>query len=227
MKNSRIKKHEGTRKYSLLLPMLLFILNSCIGISADIQMRKDGSGSITLEYRFSRMAETAGRLDGNEKYPVIPIGRADWERSVQRVEGMKLVSFSSREDAKDIINKATLNFTNTDALLKFLDHSGRRASVTRENGENKLHITLNERPSSQMNSELLDLVWEVCGGYSFKISLSAPKNAAIDFTDGEGKQGMPPATTAGSSSGKKAAVSIDTAAIFTAEAGVGLDLIWD
>jgi hypothetical protein len=213
-------------KYSFLL-FSIITLNSCIGIVADIQMRKDGSVKAVLEYRFSRMGETIGKLDGNEKWPVIPVGREDWKRTEQRVEGMKVASFSSREDARDIINKVTLEFKNTESFLKFLDPTGKRASLITGEKSNKLHITLNERPSSQMNSELLDLVWEVCGGYSFKIGLSAPKNAAIDFTDGEGKQGMPPATEAGSSSGKKAAVSIDTAAIFTAEAGVGVDLIWD
>ena len=193
-------------------------------MEVDIQMRKDGSAKVTLEYRFSRMAETVGKLDGNEKWPVIPVGREDWQRTEQRVEGMKVASFSSSRDARDIVNKVTLEFKNTESFLKFLDQSGRRASLSGKDGFNKLHLTLNEKTSSKINSDLLELVRQVCEGYSFKINLSAPASAAINFTDGEGKEIAPPASV--SSQGKKASLSIATAEIFSSAQGLGLDLVY-
>ena len=106
---------------TLFIILILITLNSCIGISADIIMRKDGSGKIALEYRFSRMAEVLGRLDGNENWQIIPAGRPDMERTVARIPGMKLASFSSTEGEKEIVNKAELEFKDTEALLAFLD----------------------------------------------------------------------------------------------------------
>ena len=203
----------------------ILILNSCLGISTDIQMRKDGSGKITLEYRFSRMAEAIGRLDGNERWNIIPVGRADWERTITRIPDIKLVSFSSSEKAQDIVNKATLEFKNTDALLKFLDPTGKRAFLSRENGINKLHLTLNEGASSQLNHDLLELARQVSDGYSFSISVSAG-NPAISFTDGEGREITPPPAAKISSSGKKASVSIGTWEILSGTAGLGLDIVW-
>jgi hypothetical protein len=210
----------------LLLPLFLFILNSCIGIQADIQMRRDGSGRITLEYRFSRMAESIGRLDGNESHPVIPAGRTDWERTAARITGMTLVSFSSREKAQDIVNKVTLEFKNTDALLKFLDPFGKRSSLSRENGLNKLHITLNEPLPPEVNPDLIDLMKQACAGYKFRISFSARGKSAMAFTDGAGTAVNSPAQAEVVSSGKKVSLSIGMPEILSIADGLGVSIEW-
>jgi hypothetical protein len=75
-------------------------------------MRSNGSGRITLEYRVSNMAEAIGALDGNERWPTIPVGRADWERTVERFPGLSLVSFSRREGNKDTVYNVRLDFVN-------------------------------------------------------------------------------------------------------------------
>ena len=51
----------------LFLCLAAIGLNSCLGASADITIRSDGSGRIALEYRVSQMLESLGRLDGNER----------------------------------------------------------------------------------------------------------------------------------------------------------------
>ena len=222
MKNLRIQNH-----YYLSLIVLLFILNSCIGVSADIQMRKDGSGKIIMEYRFSRMAETIGRLDGNERWQIIPTGRADWERTVARIADMKLASFSSREDAKDIVNKVTLEFKNTEALLKFLDPFGRRVSLDRANGSNKLHITLNGPVPPETNADLLQLMKQVSAGYSFRISFAAGGNSTMTITDGAGRAITPPQGAEVISPGKKVSLAIDTGEILARTDGLGVSISWE
>ena len=214
------------RKLFLLPPVFLLILNSCIGVSADIQMSKDGSGKIILEYRFSRRAEAIGRLDGNEGWPIIPVGRADWERSIARITNMRLVSFSGGEDAKDIVNKVTLEFKNTEALLKFLDPFGKRVSLDRANGSNKLHITLSEPVSPETNAYLLDLTRQLSAGYKFRISFAAEGNSAMTITDGAGMAVTPPAAAEIISQGKKVSLSIDTREILTGADGLGMDISW-
>jgi len=221
--------HGGKRSYTekfffyFLLLIPFFLLNSCIGISADIQIRRDGSAKVVLEYRFSNMAEVIGRLDGNESWPVLPVGRADWQRTEQRIEGMKVKSFKSSKDAKDTVNKIALEFKNTGALLKFLDSSGKSASLTSEGGLNKLHLRLNDRPSSQYNADLLALLQEASEGYTFTIKVSAGENSLLKFTDSAGNEKVLPK---GVVIGKKSFISIPSGDIFTAEDGLGLDIIW-
>jgi len=209
------------------LIFLVLILNSCLGITTDINMRKDGSGRIAMEYRISRMADTVGRLDGNEGQPIIPIGRNDWERTIARIPDIKLVSFSSKEKGQDTVVKATLEFNKIEALMKFLDPSGKYASISRENGVNKLHIILHNVASSQLNPDLLELMKQVSNGYSFKINVNAAKSSVISFTDGAGKEITPPQKAQVVSSGKKASLSIETAEILSSKDGLGVIIRWE
>jgi hypothetical protein len=213
----------------ILLPLTAFlflIMNSCIGISADIQMNKDGSGKITMEYRFSRMAEIIGRLDGNEKWQIIPAGRADWERTAARIDGIQLSSFSSGENGNDVVNKVTLNFLNTEALLKFLDASGKRADISRSGNSSTLNIILNEPADSTINTDLLDLMKQVSAGYKFKLSFSAYKDSTLSLTDGEGKAKTKPPQAEIVPAGKKVLLSVDTGEILNMAEGLGVSINW-
>ncbi|MDR2952749.1 MAG: hypothetical protein LBU82_05865 [Treponema sp.] len=207
----------------LFLPVFLAALASCVGVSADIQMRRDGSGTIALEYRYSRMAETIGRLDGNEKWQIIPLGRADWERTIARLPGMKLASFSAREKENDIVNNVTLEFKNTEALLAFLDSSGKRASFA---GGNRLDITLLEAPSSAIDPGLLDLMKQVSQGYRFKISFSAEGNSALALSNAAGGAFVPPADAQIITAGKKVSLDIGTGGLLSLKEGLILSFTW-
>ena len=44
---------------------IMLLLSSCMGVQADIALNSDGSGILVLEYRFSRLLESLGKLDGN------------------------------------------------------------------------------------------------------------------------------------------------------------------
>ena len=225
--NSKIILKFLTAKFLLIVPVFLLTLNSCIGVSADIQMRADGSGRIVLEYRISRMAETIGRLDGNENWPIVPVGRADWERTTARIDGLRLVSFSGSQTAQDVVNRVTLEFSNTEALVKFLDPSGKRASSTRENGLNKLHITFTEAVSPQVDPNLMELMKQVGSGYRFNVSFSAQGNSTMSVTDSAGRAVSPPAPAQTVLSGRKVSLSIDTGEIISSADGLAVVFTWD
>jgi hypothetical protein len=236
-----------------LLASLLFC--SCIGVSADITLRNDGSGKIVLEYRVSRMAEALGALDGNERWQTIPAGRADFERSLSRLPGMKLVSFSASEApspagagmGKDTINRIELEFKDTATLLAFLDPLavnaaavntqelniiGKRASFTQSGGKNRLSLTLLDKPSEPANPELMELLRQVSRGYEFKLSLDTGGNTGVSLADGNGNSINAPAVpgTPGyiqrSLSGKKVSLSTEIADILTMENGMRVEFDW-
>jgi len=170
--------------YCLLLAPLVLMMNSCLGASADIMMRADGSGSVTLEYRVSQMLESLGRLDGNEGSPAIPVGKADFERSIARIPGLRLSSFSAKEvrnaaGGKDLVTKVKLDFKDTAALLAFLDSTGSRATIAREGGKNVLRLVLLDLVKDAIDTDLLSLLQEISAGYEISVSFTAPKNAAL------------------------------------------------
>jgi hypothetical protein len=211
------------KSYWLLLPLILLTFNSCIGISADIQIRRDGSARITLEYQISRMAETIGRLDGNELFPIIPVGRLDWERTVARLDGVRLVSFSSRERDRDVIYKVTLDFAKTEDLISFF---GKGASFDRTNGVNTLSFMLSDAFPSGINSDLTDLFRQVCAGYTVSISFRARNISAMTLTDITGREIALPAGGRLVSSGRETSFSIDTAQIIDISDGLGVKITW-
>jgi len=180
-----------------------------------------------MEYRFPRTAENIGKLDGNEKWQIIPVSRADWERTAARVEGMKLSSFSSGSDAKDIVNKVTLDFSTTAALLKFLNPAagGKRAAFNSNGNSNTLSIIFTE-PSGEINPDLLELMKQVSYGYKLKVSFNAEKDSILSFTDGTGNPIAPPENVEAVSKGKKVSFSIDTAELLQRKEGLGIELKW-
>jgi hypothetical protein len=220
------KSRKGFGVKLLIVLPFLFLLNSCVGLSMEIQMRRNGSGKLILEYRVSRMAESLGRLDGNENWPIIPSGKADFERTIARIPGMRLVSFSSNEGAQDVVTNVTLEYDNTDALLKFLDPSGRRASLNMENQSGRLDIILNEPVSSNYDEDLLKLVRQVSAGYGLSISFSAERNSALSFTDGEGTAAQAPTAAQTVTSGRKTSISIGITDLLDIKEGLGVSFNW-
>jgi hypothetical protein len=214
--------------FKLTASLLFLVLSSCIGVSADIAISNDGSGRIALEYRVSRLAEALGRLDGNERWQTVPAGRADFERALTRLPGMRLVSFSTREQAEggaadggDIINKTELEFNNIETLLAFLDASGERASFVRENGTNRLTLTLLEaRDPAAADADLLALMRELSRGYRLRLSLRAGGTASLS---------VKPETVSAAQlvpSGKEVSFTIDTGELLSLPGGLELEFAW-
>jgi len=216
MKNNKLKRLSG-----LLSFLFLLIFNSCIGLSMDIQMRNDGSGKINMEYRVSSMAEAIGKFDGNENWQIIPVGRADFERSIERIPGIRLVSFSSNEKQPDVITNVTLEFDNTQALLKFLDPQGNKTHYS----EGRLDIILIEADLNY-DKDLLDLVRQVSAGYNFSISFSADINSTMTITDSAGNEIKPPADSQFVQSGRKVSWSTAIAGMFDFTNGLGVSFRW-
>ncbi|MDR2095283.1 MAG: hypothetical protein LBP76_07170 [Treponema sp.] len=164
---------------AFVLAAVLLSLNSCIGVRSDIQFRADGSGTINLEYRYAKAMEALGKLDGNERRPLLPAGRADFERTAARVEGLKLLSFSSREDEKDTIYQAGMSFADLESLVRFLDAQGQRALIKKENGKTVLNLTL-ANGQENPDPDLAALVTSLAQGYRFEMTFSVP-SGGIDL----------------------------------------------
>ena len=201
-------------------------LNSCVGVSADISIRADGSGRIALEYRLSRVLESTGRLDGNERWPIIPVGRADFERGLARIPDLRLRSFSSKEvrgvnGGTDLVVRAVLEFKSTAALLAFLDITGGHASLSRDNGKNLLRLTLlDPSPYAGNDADLISLLREISAGYEMHIGLTAPGNAGLAV--------VPPSVSAARlvSQGRNVSFTIGMGELLDLTGGLALEIAW-
>jgi len=209
------------KKITFLCLLSLALLNSCIGASADIVIHADGSGKIFLEYRVSQMLESMGRLDGNARWPAIPVGKADFERSLARTPGITLSSFSAKETrsaagGKDLVTRVALKFQNTASLLAFLDYTGSSASFNPDTRVMRLVLL---DTAADADADLNSLLRDVFSGYTMDMSFTVPKNASLTL--------FPPVAAAKLvTQGKKVSFSIGMGDLVTLAEGLMLEVSW-
>ena len=169
------------------------LFTSCIGVKTDITVKRDLSGTARLEYTVARSLLDSGTLDGNENWPVIPVGKADFERTVARIEGLVLRSYRERDQGGDRIFEVTLAFDHVSALSGFLSANGQQFAYTNEGGRHVFTVSFNntgavnntaeevasgERAFAQSaqiyGGDLSDLVKTAFSGYRFDFAISVP-----------------------------------------------------
>lgn len=161
-----------------LLGILVLSLSSCLGVNSNVTIRQNGSGTIQLEYRLSRMFEALGKLDGNEKQLPLPVSRTDFERTISRVPGLQLTSYATSQDQKDILIKAELSFANLDALTGFLDASGQSVRLANEGGNRAMGLVL-VRGIKNVDKDLENLVRTVFAGYTIDMRFNLPSTPTV------------------------------------------------
>jgi hypothetical protein len=164
---------------------VIFLLSSCIGVQSEINLAKDGSGTVKLEYRVAKDLAELGKLDGNERWLPLPAGRADMERTAARIPGLTLKSCSEKDDGKDIVISASLAFADTGALAAFFDASGKAFTVTGTAGSGVIRLRF---PGGRvMSDEVKNGLQAALSGYTFKLSFTLPADASAAWFDESGQ----------------------------------------
>jgi hypothetical protein len=204
---------------------MFFVLSSCLGVSVDIAFNQRGSGDVTLEYQISKTLDALGKLDGNERWNTIPVGKADFERTIDRLPGIKLTSFSSKEDKNDLIIKAKMEFEDLNSLMSFLDSSGLRSSFSGDARSGRIFLTLTEA-RAQSNTNLEKLIAEIVGSYSVKLSMIFPNEGSVKITNGRGLSLADIPGSVISSPGKKVSFSLPLYGVLSATEGINVEFRW-
>ena len=204
----------------------LLLLSSCLGLNAEIVLNPNGSGSITLEYLISKALDSLGKLDGNERWNTIPVGKADFERTLDRLPEMKLSSFSSKEDGKNLQIAVKMEFSSIRGLLAFLDASGRRSSFSGDARSGRLTLNLSEGMKNK-NPDLDKLIAGISEGYSFRISMSFPGEGSFIVTDNQGRALTAISGSDIHSSGKKVFCSFPLYEVLSSGDGINVEFSWE
>ena len=169
--------------YSLFILALILVLSvSCIGASSHIKINSDGSGTISQEYRISLELQNMGKTEGNEEMFPLPTGKEDLERTAARIPGLRLVSYTSRQDEKDLIINANFAFDSPEALVAFMENGNQQLNVDLQSKK----ITLRFFAGEDSEPELKEMVDVAFQGYNFALSLSVPGQAKAEWFDGNG-----------------------------------------
>ena len=218
-----INRAKPLLSFFLLLAVLL--LSSCLGMKTDIVLNSNGSGTVTLEYLVSKSLDALGKLDGNERWNTIPVGKADFERTLDRLPDMKLISFSAKEDEKNWMVSAKIEFKTIKALLAFFDASNMRSSFSGDANSGNLVLTLSEGMDTT-DPYLKQLLANICESYSMSMSVTFPKEGSLQMTDAQGKplSAIPEGKVI--SKGKKVSFTFPVYDILTSQEGINAGLKW-
>jgi hypothetical protein len=170
-----------SRAAAFFIVFSIAVLSSCVGVQADIVLNADGSGRMTLAYRVSRQFEAVGALDGNSRWPGVPVGQADFERSIARLPALRLISFSAKEDSQNALSTAVVGFSRLEDILPLLYNDGEGATLTQQGSTQTLRLRLSPGTGS-LDPQLLALAEQAAQGYDIAISLSAPAGAELRFS---------------------------------------------
>ena len=215
------------KRIPVIFVLLLFIvvLSSCFGVEADITVNANGTGTIALEYRVSQALYSLGRLDGNARWYTIPVGRADFQRTMDRLPDMRLVSFSSRQDARDIIVSARMEFSSIQGLLAFLDAGGRRSSFTGNAASGRMVFTLSEG-AALANPEFAALLAGISQGYTVRIGMGFPGEGSLAVSDNQGRALTVIPGSEIQSAGRRVSFSFPLYEVLTARDGMNVEFRW-
>ena len=207
----------------IFLLLFTFLLSSCLGVNVDIVLNQNGSGTIALEYQISKSLDSLGRLDGNERWNTIPVGRADFERTLDRLPEIKLLSFSSRENEKNLIIAARMEFLSLQGLFAFLDASGRRSSLSGNAASGSIVLVLNEGTAVR-GSPLDKLIADISETYSVSMSLTFPAEGSLNITDNHGN----PVNLGNEfiTKGKKVSFSFPLYEVLSSSEGINIEFRW-
>ncbi|MDR1143109.1 MAG: hypothetical protein LBK77_02685 [Spirochaetaceae bacterium] len=175
----------------IFIPLVVFMLGgilcSCLGAEAEIVLKAGGAGTLNLEYRAARYFQNIGALDGNARWPTVPVDRADFDRSIARLnagrpDAVKLSSFSVREDGPDTVYRAAVDFSRLEDILPLLDYGGTGVMLIRGEPDS---LTLNFRPApGPVDPELLVLAEEALRGYNITMRFTAPSPVELRVQGG-------------------------------------------
>jgi hypothetical protein len=159
----------------LLLPILaVALLGSCIGIDSQITLQNDGSGTLLLNYRISQLMKNLDAGKSDSILP-LPVSREDFQRTVDSVSGLKLISLSQRENERDVLIDARIAFTGIQAL----NGIGKEGQIELSfSSEGNLHVFRQQiyrgRGLEQISQESLQMIETFFEGYDLSYRVTAP-----------------------------------------------------
>jgi len=175
---TNMKVRRSRMKSRLVLPLcalaLITSLSSCIGIESRIDLRADGSGTLTLSYRVSQFMKNidVGRED--KRLP-LPVSAEDFRRTAAGIEGLRLATVEQREDEQDVHIRAVLEFDDLEALNALGPESGLGLSFAVIGEDRVLRQEIAPAAEPEMIPESsFRMVEEFFAGYELVYTISAP-----------------------------------------------------
>lgn len=115
---------------ALAAAALGLLLSSCVDTKVDISITRDGSGRLKASYGVAGMLSALQGYEAASDLAALPLDRAAADARARTSPGTAIVSFASRRDGEALRIDLEMTFASPQALLSFLDPSGKRFHYT-------------------------------------------------------------------------------------------------
>jgi hypothetical protein len=166
---------SGRSLATLAALLCALVLSSCMGMDTEVRISRDGSGSLSAQYKLSEELVAFGELEGNKDMIPVPLSEADVRKSLAGVKGLTLKSWSSRKSGTDIYITTVIAFDSLDSLVLYLDPQGRMASHTSSGGVQTIGFSLGDS-IPDLDKDMKDLAKEAFAPYSFRFVFDLPES---------------------------------------------------
>jgi hypothetical protein len=169
-------KRKGTpmKKNIILLLPVIFILSSCLGIESRMVLKRDGSGTLTLNYKISRMIKDLELQNGGQVLP-LPVSEEDFRRAAERTEGVRLSSVKQTEDEENIYIEARLEFDRVEALNGLSAAGQMEMAYNAGSGTQKFRQVISSGTGGEeVSAETLSMLEAFFAGYELAFVIETP-----------------------------------------------------
>ncbi len=163
------------KKTIILLVPVLFILSSCLGIESRMVLKRDGSGTLTLNYKISRMIKDLELQNGEKGLLPLPVSEEDFRRAAENAEGIRLLSVKQSEDEENINIEARLEFDRVEALNGLSASGQMQLSENTGNGLRKLRQVISSGAGEEeVSAQTLEMLEAFFAGYELSFLIETP-----------------------------------------------------
>jgi hypothetical protein len=172
-------------KKIVLLFSIALLFSSCIGIKSSVTFNHDGTGTISMEYRISKMITEMGQ--GEADVP-LPISEEELSNAVSSNPDLTLKKVSQREDERDVYITAEVefkevsDFTDLESFEQMpmsLEQQGSefifKQRITEEKSEEEAAEVKEEgAETAEMDEEAKQMMAAFFEGYELSFTVNAP-----------------------------------------------------
>ena len=170
------------KKLFLLLGVAI-LLSSCIGIKSSVLFNRDGTGTINMEYRISKMLTEMG--EGDADMP-LPVSEEELKNALSGHPNLTLKKVSQREDDNDVYITSEIQFQKISEFTDIESFGQMPMSLEAEGGEYVFRQIISEgnepageteegeSDTEEMDAASKEMMAAFFEGYELSFEVSAP-----------------------------------------------------
>ena len=158
-----------------ILLVSAFLLSSCLEVDSTIELKKNGTGTWSLKYRFAQEASfiTPGpELSGFDYFPQ---NEEELRKRIRNVSGPELLQMSVETNAGFTEYSAEICFLNTDDIELFFNNAAINSLVEISSEEDgRFTLTIQKPYTQDIDQDTSRLLSALYPEYTVKITASLP-----------------------------------------------------